>query len=857
MDSRGDTRATRARRRIAAAAALSLALACGRPDLELELAEPDFRGGQVSLRVALGSGLDVSSLRIWMDGEGVAAASDRVPGGAILAFEVAPGAHSLAIRANTDDGEGSVWRELTLAAPPPIPELVGTDPAPGGSVSSSAWLRLRPHRAADADALAGLGLACDGRSVDFDADILDDESILVNPAPALPVGAECALAWRGPEGITSLRFSTTAPGSDARVIHDRRQTGSLAPFPDDHFLDFDAQTATGARVSVPLPVRGGMVPALFDALLHEANGLDGWSPLAPIVVEVSEALDPESLPRDAYESLDAGSTVVLFDLETGVRVPVRVDARSDATSAGVSHTLLVSSSHPLEGGRRYALAILRGALGASGAPLAPSDFFSDALGEPAFGEAPEVARTRARIAPALKVFERDARPRVPREDLALLLPLSIRSTDGLAADLRAMRAAVDAGSVPELLGYVVEPEPPESPVAAVVRGTWLAPDWRPLDPGLAPVERGDLVRDADGRPLLQGSRAVGFVLALPRVAADGPVPWVFHQHGNPGDAGEVVRAARSFLADAGFAVVGFTDVLNRDVAPPVGPDGLLRSNEERVELQVTDLFFSLFVNGSLPDHWLQTSGEQLAFLRFASDGLRDLDVLPLGTPDGVPDLDPSAPALYHGVSEGANHGQALLAHAPEIRAAALVAGGARLAEVLLHQQAEAILSQLPAFVPGLLPSDIWVAASLFQSIHDGQDRHNQLRFATGPGRASVLLVEGLDDAFLPNAATESAAFALGLPVLGALRPVPGLVSVSGAVRGNLGGGATGALVQLAPEGLPDHEPTPGCAALPPPLSLEGHFCAQSAAESRRLRADFFRSALGDASPEIRYPLDEE
>ncbi len=837
----------------ALAVVLAFAAACGNADGELTVT-PDYHGSQVNLHVALGTRIDWETLSVWLDGRPLDTVRLPVAGGALLAFNAAPGRHHLAVRGV--DGDRDVWEQLIIEAPPAIPDLVASDPVQGETVPPSAWLHLRPARAADVRSLASMDLACDGRSVDFDAEVLDDGSILVNPAPALPAGAACAMIWRSSRGISGLGFSTSAAQPDAFVVHDRRQSGSLAPFPDDHFLESDSGTLSGERVAVPLPSREGLVPALFDALLHEANQLDGWSPLAPIVVELSEPLDAGRLPGDPAASLRPDASIALIDLESGRRVPFRAEARSDVTPAGFSHLLLVSPARPLDGRGRFALVVTRHALAASGASLAPSDFFAAALADPVFAEPPEVARTRARVAPALAVLESQARPRIPREDLALLLPLSIRSTEGLGDDLRAMRSALDAGPAPELLGYVVEPEPADSPVAAVVRGTWLAPDWRPQDPELAPVARADLARDPDGRPALQGARPVGFVLALPRAAALGPVPWVVHQHGNPGDQGEVVRVARSFLAEAGFAVLGFSDVLNRDVAPATGPDGLLRSEEERIELQVTNLFFSLFVNRSLPDHWLQTTGEQLAFLRFADESLGDLDVLPLGAPDGAPDLDPDAPALYHGTSEGANHGQALLAHAPELRAAVLVAGGARLAEVLLHQQAEAILAQLPAFVPGLLPADIWVAASLFQSIHDDQDRHNQLAFANGPSRSSVLLVEGLDDAFVPNAATESAAYALGLPLAGALREVPGLASVEGVVQGNLGGRATGALVQLAPDALPDLEPTPGCAALPPALALEGHFCAQSAEESRRLRVEFLRSALGDDPPRIRYPLDD-
>ena len=94
-------------------------------------------------------------------------------------------------------------------------------------------------------------------------------------------------------------------------------------------------------------------------------------------------------------------------------------------------------------------------------------------------------------------------------------------------------------------------------VAALVRGTWTAPEWRTGDGVLAR-------HPASGDPIQTGTRKLPFVLALPRAALEGSVPVVMYQHGNPGSAPEeVVRHARESLAEAGFAVIGFTDVVNR------------------------------------------------------------------------------------------------------------------------------------------------------------------------------------------------------------------------------------------------------------------------------------------------------
>jgi hypothetical protein len=261
------------------------------------------------------------------------------------------------------------------------------------------------------------------------------------------------------------------------------------------------------------------------------------------------------------------------------------------------------------------------------------------------------------------------------------------------------------------------------------------------------------------------------------------------------------------------------------------------------------------------------------------EGLGDLDLLPLGAPDGVPDLDVSR-LLYHGISEGGNNGQAFVAYVPEVRAAALMVGGARLMEVLIHQQAATFLGTLPSVFPSLAPADIWAATAIFQADFDRQDKHNHGRFAfRSPARVplscsdlascldpawcetpgnctqrkpSVLLVEGLDDSLVPNHATESAAYQLGsLPHLAPVqRSVPFLEVAFDEVVGNVDAETTAAFYQYVPVGVPGIAPTPGCKS--PPLSqrssTEGHFCAQSAVESRAQRLIFFATALDPSRP---------
>jgi hypothetical protein len=263
---------------------------------------------------------------------------------------------------------------------------------------------------------------------------------------------------------------------------------------------------------------------------------------------------------------------------------------------------------------------------------------------------------------------------------------------------------------------------------------------------------------------------------------------------------------------------------------------------------------------------VETHAEQIAFLRMLST-LGTLDVLPIGAPDGVPDIDVGLPLTYVGISEGANNAQAFLPFAPEIRAAGVVVGGARLGETLIHQAASLFINSLGALFPSLTPADIWVGVSLYQTDHDAQDPHNKAQFlyrnpieiAGTTRKASILLIEGLQDTLVPNHATDSLAWFMGpIPHLEPVqRPVPFLETIVGPVHANIDAQTTAAFFQYVPVGVEGFPPTPGCEVLSPTSAHEGHYCAQSAAESLRQRAAFFRSAVEDEVPTIIDPFAEE
>src|SRR5262249_42034729 len=156
--------------------------------------------------------------------------------------------------------------------------------------------------------------------------------------------------------------------------------------------------------------------------------------------------------------------------------------------------------------------VTRRVAASSGRPLDPSDFFRAALAPAAPGEAPELSRTRALAEDVLSVASLVAQPYIPADDVAFAARISVRTTDSIQDDVQTSNRQILAAPRPTLTTTSVITDSTPN-VAALVRGPWNAPEWR----------SGNLfARDAQGRPVLTGTKAVCFRLALPQASLTGP-----------------------------------------------------------------------------------------------------------------------------------------------------------------------------------------------------------------------------------------------------------------------------------------------------------------------------------------------
>jgi hypothetical protein len=751
---------------------------------------------------------------------------------------------------------------------PDLPTLLESSPRDGEmGFPISGWVLLDFSEAVHDRAIDRIELSCDGTPRAMRVHRVARNRLALDPVGEFEMATACEVSWTRPGGVERIQFTTGAPYPAAQIPYDREDHRQVAPYPDDYWLATNPSDPTEHRLRVQMSGFGRSARWLMNGLAAGVRKFDGFSPIAHITIPLSTPPNLDSIPQTPEQTLDPLASVFLIDItpdspDYASRIPFQLDARSEIGRGRKDHAMLIFPSVALEPSHRYGVVVTRRALSSSRVPYDPSPFFEAARdGSGGSDDSWAVRRARERIDEVLAVATSGPIP-IERADAAFAARITIRSFDGVADDLSAIREMTAAAPAPAIEITEVETEfsraTPDGPVAAIVHGTWTAPDWRDSDRWI--------VRDSiRAVPVQVGLQTLPFTLALPRAAYQGPVPVVMYQHGNPGSAREeVVEIARDSLAAAGFAVIGFTDVINRDVSPP-GP-----SVDERARWQLIQVLLRLMATSRFPDDFVLTVAEQIAFLR-AIQTIAEIPSFAIATVDGdeparIHGIDARRSLSYLGISEGAHLGSLLLPFAPEIRAAALISPGRRFSEILIHQGSERLRAPLDFLgFSRLTPIDVWVALALIQQLFDDQDPHNFARFLyrepleiDPPERASVLVVEGLDDSLIPNHATRAWAREVGpIPQLGAPeRAIHGFERLEDAVSGNIDARTSAAFYQYVPQGVEDADPTPGCEdpALTEGSAREGHYCAQRAEESLRQRVHFFESALGEGAPEIIDPL---
>ena len=574
----------------------------------------------------------------------------------------------------------------------------------------------------------------------------------------------------------------------------------LTPYPSDRYTRPDATSPTGLRVDIGAHNTRDFVLRPEAAIsLGELVACDGFSVSGGVIAMFGGPLSLEGLvaappggepfaapPRDAADYREPGAPLMLVDVDPAS--PEFGQARGlvlrwweqpkDAYYIEDEFTLIAEPSEPLRSRTRYLFAATD-ALGArDGGPVRRSPLTEAVIGGGAPGDYADELRG------ALGVLE--AELGVARERVVLASAFTTESVEEGVVEMARQNRESPA---PALLADFTVETPLAGDGRARFRALYATPEYRRL-PGAGTWEMAP-----DGRPVVQATVGLELFLAFSDATHSGPRPVVIYGHGLGGDKdGSWGTAERLAGIDAAVFAID---------SPYHGS----RSSDPSDPFAAIFPFFgidaatSTFVIGQARDNFRQMASDQLELVRLIAS-LGSLDLLPVGAPDGVPDLDVSR-ILYIGHSFGSVEGATIFALAPEIRQAVWNVGGAGLMKLLRDSQTFGLVvnSLRP---PGLSDGSVARFMAAAQAIVDPGDPLSFARFATRealpyvPGWTArdVLLQEVVNDNIVPNSTSESLARAAGLPLLDAIAPFSGAELAAAPASQNLPSGATGGMVQF-------------------------------------------------------------
>lgn len=530
-------------------------------------------------------------------------------------------------------------------------------------------------------------------------------------------------------------------------------------FPDGLLVRDDPDSPTGQRLDLSPEAAPWVAtsPALLKDAVEFMNALSGFGSMGGALLRfTAPVLD---LPASAEESL-TGDGWQWWDL--GGEAPQRVPFEARTLEDGL--TVVLWPLRPLRLNTPHLLLVTRAATAGDGECIAPAPTTRALLtGEPAL---PNAARLE-RFAPAYRAAL--AQVGVAPADVTAL---SVFRTHDDLAPIRA--AAADVLTKPVI---------------------WGPPGGCNESEGLLECEASTTVLDyRDARGVVDG-RNDPHLGPIPvtwwrPAGRPGPFPVVVYGHGLSSRRTEGREFARR-VADLGMAVVAMEAVEHGD--HPFRTEGV---DEDAMRFLGLDLAHLRIDAPRLAGNFNQTNIDRLRLVHLLrQDG--DLDG------DGAPDLDTSRIA-YLGASLGAMCGAGLLALSPDLDAAVLTIGGARLISVVTDTEEIARYRPLIGNLVGsqerfdrLVP----VAQHVIDAADPGtwaahvlQDRFD------GRPPPSVLANFGMDDQVVPPSAGRALARALGAPHLAPVQVPVDLVEVidQAPVQGNRENGTrTAAFFQLS------------------------------------------------------------
>jgi len=531
-------------------------------------------------------------------------------------------------------------------------------------------------------------------------------------------------------------------------------------FPDGLLLRDDPTSPTGVRLDVSPEAApwSANTPQLLADAVDSMNALSGFGTLGGALLRFTGPVT--QVPATAEESVTSAGWQ-WWDL--GAEPPERVPFEARALEGGL--TVVLWPLRPLRLNTPHAIVVTQAARADDGGCIAPAPTTTALLTGDTAGR-PDAARLDAR---GVGYREAVARLGLRPADVSVLTVFPTHD------DLKTVRAAAEAVLA--------------APVAWGAHGGCVEAN------GLLECEASTTVLDfRDARGMVSGDVApreaeIPVRYWLPTTGA-GPFPLLVYGHGlnSQRDEGRIIAER---MASEGFAVLAMEAVEHGDhpfiAADATGEDAMRFLGINLAELKIDA--------PRLAGNFNQTNIDRLRLI-----GLLRQDGDPNG--DGVPDFD-TARIGYVGASLGAMCGAGLLALSPDLDAAVLTIGGARLISVVTDTE---LVAQYRPIIGNLIGSIerferiVPIAQHVVDSADPGAWAAHVLRDRfDGRTPPSVLANFGMSDEVVPPSAGRALARALGAPQLTPVHTPVDLVDVIDAdrVEGNWAEGArTAAFYQL-------------------------------------------------------------
>lgn len=527
------------------------------------------------------------------------------------------------------------------------------------------------------------------------------------------------------------------------------------------------------------------------------NARDGFSIHGPMLAWF-EDLSAEGLPADGGASLAEGSTVVVVDLDSGARVPVRAELSVDDNP-----TLLIHPTAGLEPGTWYAVG-LQGLKTTGGEDIGLSTAFlelRDATRTDSWDIEGRRGQYEDEIFPALEAAG------APRDSLQLAWHFRTASTENTTGTALAMRDQAAAWQAEQGASWTwtdSEPLDCESgPIGKHLEGTLRVPRF--VDSEEAPAR---LILEG-GDPVIQDTQEIPFVVRVPCSLLEDPSGGLLVQYGHGlfQDRYEVEKDYLGELANQYGWVLIATDWqgMSREDTVPI------------VQMMGADM--GQF--GSIPERTLQSWVNQDLLLAAAQGAMREDPELLV---DGVP-LTTGAPRFL-GISMGGVLGGGYVAFSEQLDRAVLNVAGTPFAMLLPRS------TNFPAFDNILNaelgdPRAVQLALAAFQTLWDPAESAGWTPVLRESD--TLLLQHNLGDAQVSTLAGQRLARAVGAELLSPeTRPVWGMDSVTSP--------AGSAYIEWAYTDVTE-EPT---TAVPADGDTDTHFCSRQEAAAWLQMDTFFR-----------------